>query len=162
LILDRYHRGDYRVGVADRILTGPWPPTELATPTPPAALGADVVAIGDMTVTGDSVLLPRGRFPLRGTTWTIQDATTIVRYTPPWALMLAIGLSVTLVGLLFLLVKRERYGGCVRVTVVGDRLYHSATFPPGPESRAHAAALVNRARALTALLELDEAADAAA
>jgi hypothetical protein len=120
-------------------------------------LAGDVVAIGDITVTGDSVLVPQGRFPLRGTTWTIQDATRTVRVIPPYALVLAVALSFTLVGLLFLRIKRERLAGSVRVTVVGDGLYHSVSFAPGPESIIHVAGLVNRARALAALFELDEA-----
>ena len=44
--------------------------------------------------------------------------------------------------------RRPSLAGSVRVTVVGDGLYHSVSFPPGAESIAQAARLVNRARAL--------------
>jgi hypothetical protein len=114
---------------------------------PPAA---DVVAIGEVTVTPDSVLLPLGRFPLAGTTWTVRDSTRIVTTTRPYARVLAIVFAVTLVGLLFLLIKDRHYGGAVLVTVVGEGLYHSVEFPPGPDSTAHVVSLVNRARSLAA------------
>ncbi len=127
-------------------------PQARASAKPPAESGAvaDVVAIGEITVTGDSVLLPQGRFPLAGTTWTVRDSTKIVTTTRRYARVLAMVFSVTLVGLLFLLIKDRHYGGAVVVTVVGEGLYHSVEFPPGPESTAHVAGLVNRARALAA------------
>jgi hypothetical protein len=112
-----------------------------------------VVAIGDVTVTSDSVLVPQGRFPLAGTTWTVQDSTKIIKRSPRYAVVLAAVFALVLVGLLFLLIKQRRYVGFVLVTVVGQGLYHSVTFPPGPESTAHAAGLVNRARALAAAME---------
>ncbi|HEY7222219.1 MAG TPA: hypothetical protein VH561_01175 [Micromonosporaceae bacterium] len=110
----------------------------------------DVVAIGDITVTSDSVLVPQGRFPLTGTTWTIQDSTRVIKRSPRYAVTLAAIFAVILVGLLFLLIKQRRYTGFVLVTVVGEGLYHSVRFPPGPESTAHVASLVNRARVLAA------------
>jgi hypothetical protein len=110
----------------------------------------DVVAIGDITVTGDSVILPQGRFPLASSTWTVRDSTRIIRRSPRYAVVLASVFGVTLVGLLFLLIKERHYGGAVLVTMVGEGFYHSVEFPPGPESTAHVASLVNRARALAA------------
>lgn len=110
-----------------------------------------VVTIGDALVTPDSVLVPQGRFPLAGTTWTVQDATRTVLVRPTWAKRAAAILGFTLVGLLFLLVKQRREDGFVSATVVGAGLYHSVKFPPGAQSRAHVAALVNQARALAAM-----------
>ena len=128
--------------------------TDLHVGPQPARAGAgqfaDVVAIGDVTVTGDSVILPQGRFSLVGTTWTVRDSTKVVRRSPRYAVVLAAVLGVTLVGLLFLLIKERHYAGAVLVTMVGVGLYHSVEFPPGPESTAHVASLVNRARALAA------------
>ena len=124
---------------------------------PHEALGgqfSDVVAIGDITVTADSVLVPQGRFPLAGTTWTVQDLTTTVRSTPTYARRLATVFGVTVVGLGFLLIKERHEEGHVSVTVVGEGLYHSVSFPPGAESTAHVAGLVNRARALAAAAAL--------
>ena len=109
-----------------------------------------VVTIGDALITPDSVLVPQGRFPLAGTSWTVQDSTSIVTTRPVWAKRLAAILGVTVVGLLFLLVKDRREGGFVSATVVGAGLYHSVKFPPGAQSRAHVAGLVNQARALAA------------
>lgn len=109
-----------------------------------------VVTIGDILVTPDSVLVPRGRFPLAGTTWTVRDTTTIVTKTPRYARVLAAVFGILLLPLLFLRIKERRYAGAVQVTVVGDGLYHTVSFPPGPESRAHVVGLVNQARALAA------------
>jgi hypothetical protein len=120
--------------------------------TTPGGVDQAVVAIGDITITTDSVLAPQGRYPLRGTTWTVQDATRIVMYRPRYAIVLTAVFAVTLVGLLFLLIRKQRYGGHVLATVVGEGLYHSVTFPPGPESTAHVASLVNQARALAAAI----------
>jgi hypothetical protein len=122
-------------------------------PSGPAGRYADVVAIGDVTVTSDSVLVPRGRFPLAGTTWMVQDSTRIIKRSPRYAVALAAVFAIVLVGLLFLLIKERRYAGFVLVTVVGPGLYHSVTFPPGPASTAHVAGLVNRARALAAAMD---------
>ena len=122
-------------------------PAPRATPKPYQGV---VVTIGDILVTPDSVLVPQGRFPLAGTTWTVQDSTRIEKTTPRYARRLAAATGVTGVGLLFLLVKERHYGGFVLVTVVGQGLYHSVKFPPGPESTAHVAELVNEARALAA------------
>lgn len=109
-----------------------------------------VVTIGDVLVTLDSVLVPQGRFPLAGTTWTVRDATTIVATTPRYARVLAGVFGILLVPLLLLRIKERHLAGSVQVTVVGEGLYHTVTFPPGPESRAHVAGLVNQARALAA------------
>ena len=109
-----------------------------------------VVTIGDVLVTLDSVLVPQGRFPLSGTTWTVRDASTVVATTPRYAKVLAGTFGVLVVPLLLLRIKDRHLGGSVLVTVVGEGLYHTVTFPPGPESLAHVADLVNQARALAA------------
>lgn len=117
-----------------------------------------VVTIGDVLVTPDSVLVPRGRFPLAGTTWTVRDTTTVVAKTPRYARVLAAVFGILLVPLLFLRIKKHHLAGAVQVTVVGDGLYHTVSFPPGPESRAHVVGLVNQARALAAEATVAEAA----
>jgi len=124
-------------------------PTSAARP----AYEGVVVTIGDALVTPDSVLVPAGRFPLTGTSWTVQDSTRIVKTTPRYARVLAGVFGVLIVGLLFLLIKQRHLGGYVLVTVVGEGLYHNVKFPPGPESTAHVAGLVNQARALAAAAE---------
>lgn len=109
-----------------------------------------MVTVGDVLVTADSVLVPQGRFPLAGTTWTVRDTTTIVATTPRYARALAFGFSFLVAPLLLLKIKDHHYEGNVLVTVVGEGLYHTVRFPPGPESRAYVASLVNEARALAA------------
>jgi hypothetical protein len=121
--------------------------------SPPPYPGV-VVTVGDVLVTVDSILVPQGRFPLAGTTWTVRDATTIVATTPRYARVLAGVGAVLLAPLLLLRIKEHHYDGFVMVTVVGEGLYHTVQFPPGPESTAHVAGLVNQARALAAAATL--------
>jgi hypothetical protein len=80
----------------------------------------------------------------------VQDTTTTVRTTPAYARRLATVFGVTVVGLGFLLIKEHQEAGSITVTVVGAGLFHSVEFPPGAESLAHVASLVNRARTLSA------------
>ncbi len=108
-------------------------------------------AIGDITVTHTSVIVPHGRFPLRGTTWTVQDSTVVTESIPAWAVVMAILFAVfCLLGLLFLLVKEKRHSGFIFVTVVGPGLHHSVQLPPGQANVAWATNLVNQARSLAA------------
>jgi hypothetical protein len=111
-----------------------------------------LVTIGDITVTQNMVIVPHGRFPLRGTTWTVQDSTTVTQSIPTYAVVLAILLFIfCLLGLLFLLIKETRYYGFVSVTVVGDGLYHTIQLPPGPQTAGWVAHQVGQARALAAM-----------
>jgi hypothetical protein len=108
-------------------------------------------AIGDISVTQTQVIVPHGTFPLRGTTWTVQDSTQVTEAIPAYAIVLAILFFVfCLLGLLFLLIKEKRYSGFVTVTVTGDRLFHSVQFPPGPTTAGWVSQQVGQARALAA------------
>ena len=120
------------------------------SPAPGSAYPGVVVTVGDVLITPDSVLVPQGRFPLAGTTWTVRDATKLVATTPRYARVLAWSFAFLLLPLLLLRIKERHYEGFVMVTVVGEGLYHTVRFPPGPESTAHVAGLVNEARALAA------------
>jgi hypothetical protein len=118
-------------------------------PTP----GTDPVllSIGDITVTQTHVYVPQGRFPLHGTTWTVQDSTQVTEGIPPVAIILTIVFVwFCLIGLLFLLMKQKRYTGFVSITVTGMGLYHSVQFPSAQHTGAWAADMVGRARAITA------------
>ncbi len=129
----------------------PDPPTQnLPVPSPDAE--TPLVAIGDITVTQNWVRVPQGTFRLRGTTWTVQDSTQVTEAIPTYAIVLAVVFSVVLclLGLLFLLIKEQRYYGFVAVTVNGEGLYHSVQFAPGPASAAWAANQVHQVRALAA------------
>jgi hypothetical protein len=118
----------------------------------PAQSEAPLVTIGDMTVTKNWVIVPHGRYPLRGTMWTVQDSTQVTEGIPTWAIVCTIVFTILfcLFGLLFLLAKEKRYSGFVQVSVTGQGLYHSVQLPAGPMSGAFAASQVNQARALAA------------
>lgn len=117
------------------------------------APGADPVllSIGDISVTQTHVYVPQGRFPLHGTTWTVQDSTQVSEGIPPVAIILTIVFVwFCLIGLLFLLMKEKRFTGFVSITVTGMGLYHSVQFPAAQHTGAWAADVVGRARAITA------------
>lgn len=117
------------------------------------APGSDPVllSIGDISITQTHVYVPQGRFPLHGTTWTVQDSTQLTERIPPVAIVLAIVFAwFCLLGLLFLLMKEKRYTGFVSVTVTGNGLYHAVQFPASETTGPWAADMVGRARAITA------------
>jgi len=117
------------------------------------APGTDPVllSIGDISVTPTHVYVPQGRYPLHGTTWTVQDSTQVSEGIPPVAVILTIVFVwFCLIGLLFLLMKEKRYTGFVSITVTGNGLYHSVQFPSSQHTGAWAADVVGRARAITA------------
>jgi hypothetical protein len=110
-----------------------------------------LLSIGDISVTQTHVIVPQGRYPLHGTTWTVQDSTQVTESIPPVAIILTIiFVWFCLIGLLFLLMKEKRYSGFVSITVTGMGLYHSVQFPSTQFTGAWAADIVGRARALTA------------
>jgi hypothetical protein len=102
-------------------------------------------------ITPGYVNVPQGRYPIRGTTWTVQDSTQVTEAIPTYAIVLAIIFALfCLIGLLFLLIKEKRYSGFIWVTVVGDGLHHSVQFGPGPEMAGWVTHQVNQARAIAA------------
>lgn len=111
-----------------------------------------LLMVGDIAITQTYVILPYGRYPLRGTIWTVQDNTQVNEGIPAWAIVLAIigFLIVCIFSLFFLLVKERRYTGNIVITVSGPGLYHSVPFPAGPASGARVADLIGRARAYAA------------
>ncbi|GAA4905182.1 hypothetical protein LX16_3557 [Stackebrandtia albiflava] len=115
--------------------------------------GAPVVlTIGDIAVTQHEVIVPQGRFPLRGTTWTVQDSSHMQESIPAYAIVLAvIFFFFCLLGLLFLLIKERKYTGMVIVSVAGEGLYHSVQLPPGPGTVHQVTQQVNQARAMAAM-----------
>ncbi len=110
-----------------------------------------LLSIGDISVTPTHVVVPQGRYPLHGTTWTVQDSTQVTESIPAVAIVLTIiFVWFCLIGLLFLLMKEKRYSGFVSITVTGMGLYHSVQFPASQHTGAWAADMVGRARAITA------------
>jgi hypothetical protein len=118
----------------------------------PVPVGPPVLAIGDIAITRTEVIVPQGRFPLRGTTWTVQDSSHVESVIPTYAFVLMVCFVLfCLLGLLFLLIHEKRYSGFVSVAVTGPGLYYSLQFPAGPNIAAWATHQVNQARALAAV-----------
>lgn len=110
-----------------------------------------LLSIGDISITPTHVIVPQGRYPLYGTTWTVQDSTQVVERIPPVAIVLAIIFALfCLIGLLFLLMKEKQYTGFVSITVTNMGLYHTVQFPAAQQTGGWAADMVGRARAITA------------
>lgn len=102
-------------------------------------------------VTENSVQVPQGRYPLRGTTWTAQDLTQESEVTPTYAIVLGILLlPLCLLGLLFLLIREKRYFGFVVVTVAGEGFSHTTHVAVGPTTAQRVYDQVARARELAA------------
>jgi hypothetical protein len=142
----------------------PFPYHAVSHPTPPpggstgpggeASDGPDgppLLVIGDIVVTRHTVRVPQGTYPLRGTTWTVQDTTQVTEVTPTYAIILAVVFALCcLLGLLFLLVREKRYSGAVVVTVAGEGFTHSTYLTPGPTTVQWAQHQVRLAQALAA------------
>ncbi|AFR09934.1 MULTISPECIES: hypothetical protein [Nocardiopsis] len=108
--------------------TGGYMPAEGATPLPGEPT---LLTIGDIAVTQNTVITPAGRFPIKGTVWTVTDMSRAEQHTPTWAIVVAILVFwwTCLLGLLFLLVKETRVNGHVQVTVQGAGHHHSTLVP---------------------------------
>lgn len=87
--------------------------------------------IGEIAVTSTSVRTPSGEIPLAGSTWYVADYWQSEQRTPKWAVVAAIvGFCVlTVLSLLFLLVKETVHRGTVQVTVVNGRWQYVARIP---------------------------------
>ena len=107
-----------------------------------------LATLGDISVTHHWVQVPSGNYPIRGTTWTVQEHTHVEEKISTAGIVLAIiFVWVCLLGLLFLLMKERRTVGWVQVTVQGQGLYYATMLPAlsGP----HAHQFVNYARQLS-------------
>ena len=89
-----------------------------------------VLTIGDIGVSPSWVVTPNGTALLAGSQWTVLDHTRVEKYRSPWVVMSAVVLAFFfLVGLLLLLVRKERTVGYVHVTVVSGHLMHTTQLP---------------------------------
>ncbi|SIO89592.1 hypothetical protein [Nocardiopsis sp. JB363] len=111
--------------------TGGYTPAEAGNPYPHPAPEPTLVTIGDIAVTQTSVITPAGRFPIKGSVWTMSDMSRTEQSTPTWAIIVAILIFwwTCLLGLLILLVKESKTSGHVQVTVQADGKYHSTQLP---------------------------------
>jgi hypothetical protein len=107
------------------------PPGAAGYPPPGGAPGQVLVTVGDISCTQNEVIMPNGRAPLRGTTWTVANQTSVTTKIPTWAIVVAIVglLVICLFSLLFLLVKERTVQGVVQVTVQGPGLLHTTSIP---------------------------------
>lgn len=106
--------------------------------------------IGDIAVSQNYITVPQGQFPIRGTSWTIQDNTQVTEGISTVGLILAIVgfFLVCILSLLFLLMKEKKVTGSVTVTVTGAGLFHTVQLPAN--SGAWANQMVAQARSLAA------------
>lgn len=96
----------------------------------PGSDGAILGTIGDISYDATTVYVPGRSFPIKDSIWTMRDMSRIERTIPAWAIVCAIVFALMcLIGLLFLLVKEERYVGYAEVEVRNGRDYHVAQIP---------------------------------
>ncbi|WP_407550972.1 hypothetical protein QOM21_16755 [Streptomyces sp. Pv4-95] len=94
-----------------------------------AATGMSL-SLGDIAVTGDTIMTPAGPMPLRGAIWTATDMSRTEEKIPAHAVVLAIVFFLfCLLGLLFLLMKERVTTGFVQVTVNSGGRHHSTMIP---------------------------------
>lgn len=97
---------------------------------PGAQPGGMALSLGDIAVTGDTVMTPAGPMPLRGAVWTATDMSRTEEKIPAHAVVLAIVFFLfCLLGLLFLLMKERVTTGFVQVTVNSGGRHHSTMIP---------------------------------
>jgi hypothetical protein len=99
---------------------------------PPYGDDPVLFSIGDIAVTRTSVIVPQGRYPIRGTVWTVQNQTYTTQEIAQWAIIVAIVgfFFVCFLSLFFLLVKETKYHGAMTVIVQGpDGLRHMTQVP---------------------------------
>ncbi|KUL35624.1 hypothetical protein ADL22_26745 [Streptomyces sp. NRRL F-4489] len=106
----------------------PPPPGGFPGQAPPA--GGVVLSLGDIAVSGDTVMTPAGPMPLRGAVWTATDMSRTEEKIPAHAIVLAVIFFLfCLLGLLFLLMKERTTTGFVQVTVNSGGRHHATMIP---------------------------------
>ena len=102
-----------------------------AAPGAPSVPGQVLVTVGDIACTQTEVLVPEGRFPLRGTVWTSTNQVTVTRGVPTWAIVVAIVgfFLICLFSLFFLLAKEDKMQGFVQITARGAGVVHTTQVP---------------------------------
>ncbi|WP_433700198.1 hypothetical protein [Nocardiopsis sp. CA-288880] len=118
---------------------------------PPPGSEVPLGTIGEIAFSQNTVITPIGRFPIRGTVWTVNDMSRTERTTPAWAVVVAILVFwwTCLLGLLFLLVKEQKTTGHVQVSVQGhDKHYTTSILVTHPAVVGQIHQQVNYARNL--------------
>lgn len=89
-----------------------------------------LVMLGDIGVSQHWVVTPVGTVPIAGSQFFVADQTRVERYTPGWAIVLAvIGFFFFFLGLLFLLVRDTRVSGAFQFTVMNGAFTYQALEP---------------------------------
>ncbi|MEV1290322.1 hypothetical protein [Micromonospora sp. NPDC049679] len=117
-------------------------------------IGPVVAQIGEIGVTSSLARTPAGDIPLAGSTWHVADYWQSEQKTPTWAVVMAIlGFCVvTILSLLFLLVKQTIHRGTVQVTVTNGTRQYVARIPVTTQAQVqHIHQQVNYVRSLAAL-----------
>ncbi|MFJ3953443.1 hypothetical protein ACIPXV_25960 [Streptomyces libani] len=97
---------------------------------PGAQPGGMSLSLGDIAVSGDTIMTPAGPMPLKGAVWTATDMSRTEEKMPTHAVVLAIVFFLfCLLGLLFLLMKERVTTGFVQVTVNSGGRHHSTMIP---------------------------------
>lgn len=92
--------------------------------------GGMMLSLGDIAVTGDTIMTPAGPMPLKGAVWTATDMSRTEEKIPAHAVVLAIVFFLfCLLGLLFLLMKERVTTGFVQVTVNSGGRHHATMIP---------------------------------
>ncbi|MFI9051716.1 hypothetical protein [Streptomyces sp. NPDC053427] len=126
-------------------------PAPGAFPGQAPQLAGTALSLGDIAVSGDTIMTPAGPMPLRGAVWTATDMSRTEEKIPAHAIVLAIVFFFfCLLGLLFLLMKERTTTGFVQVTVNSDGRHHSTMIPvQSPEQVMFVINQVNYARSLS-------------
>jgi hypothetical protein len=112
-----------------------------------------VAQIAEIQVTPSTVRTPTGQFPLRGSSWLVNDQWIASQATPTWAIVLAIVgfFCLTIFSLLFLLAKETRYSGSVQVMVSNGPHQYATRIPVISQAQVyHLNQQVNYVRSLAA------------
>ena len=135
---ERYWNGQEWTDLTRLAEGGPAPDAPTQQEPPVTALEQAVgpeqvlVTLGEIHCTASTVMTPNGSFPIRGTDWGIHDGSSMTRRIPPYAIVLAILLTIFTCGLalLFLLIQENVYTGKVDVTVRDKAGNYFATSIP--------------------------------
>ncbi|UQA94023.1 hypothetical protein [Streptomyces halobius] len=143
--------GDPGYGCPQAPATPPPGPAPQGPPPAPAGGGMQLLSLGDISVTGDTIMTPGGPMPLKGAAWTATDMSRSEERIPAYAIVLAIVFFMAcLLGLLFLLMKERTTTGFVQVTVASGGRHHATMIPvQSPDQVMFVLNQVNYARSLS-------------
>ena len=107
--------------------------------------------IGEIGYTPTHVFLPTGTFPIRGSSWSVNNMTHAAEKMSTLGIILAVVLFpfLCVFSLFFLLMKETEYVGTVQVTVTGPGYQYTTSIPSLAPNAAYAVAQqVNYAQSL--------------